>query len=107
MYIQYAGFSIVSSSRIYNFDVIDPPAAAREFTVKIRSEEFCPGRLSLQDGPGISSARLQRELQGETQASRAEANLHIEDQDVQAYRAYHYPKKKVFGRDAHRDETLS
>jgi ActR/RegA family two-component response regulator len=95
MYIQYAGFNIVSSFRIYNFDVIDPPAPAREFTVKVRCEEFCPGRLKFQDGPGISSARLQRELKGETQESRAEADLRIEEQDVREYRANHYPPLKL------------
>jgi ActR/RegA family two-component response regulator len=93
MYIQYAGFNIVSSFRVYNFDVIDPPAAAREFTVKVRSEEFCPGRLKFQDGPGISSARLQRELKGETPESRAEPDLGIEEQDVREYRAEHYPQQ--------------
>jgi hypothetical protein len=78
MYIQHAGFSIVASFRVYSFDVIDPPAPAREFTVKVGSEEFGADRLKFQDGPGISYARLQRELEGETQASRAEAHLRIE-----------------------------
>jgi ActR/RegA family two-component response regulator len=94
MYIQYAGFNIVSSFRVYNFDVIDPPAAAREFTVKVRFEDFCPERLRFQDGPGISSARLQRELKGETQESRAEPDLRIDEQDVREYRAEHYPQQK-------------
>jgi hypothetical protein len=94
MYIQYAGFSIVPSFRVYNFDVLDPPAVAREFTVKVRLEDFCPGRLRFQDGPGIGSARLQRELKGETQEARAEADLRIDEQDVREYRAQHYPQQK-------------
>ena len=95
MYIQYAGFRIVPSFRVYNFDVIDPPAAAREFTVKVRLEDFCPGRLRFQDGPGIGSARLQRELKGETQEARADADLRIDEQDVREYRAQHYPQQKL------------
>ncbi|MBZ5544858.1 MAG: hypothetical protein LAO07_14455 [Acidobacteriia bacterium] len=94
MYIQYAGFTIVPSFRVYNFDVIDPPAPAREFTVKVRFEDFSPGRLRFQDGPGIGSARLQRELKGETIESHAEADLRINEQDVREYRTQHYPPQK-------------
>lgn len=94
MFIQYRGFDILVSSRIYSFQVIDPPRKTREFTVKVRSEEFCPGHLGFQDGPGLCSARLQRELKGETEDLLAEAELHIEEQDVQAYRFEHYPRKK-------------
>lgn len=95
MYIQYVGLDNSISSRIYAFHVIDPPREAREFTVEVRSEEFCPGRLKFQDGPGISSARLQRELKGETQESHAEPELCIEEEDVWEYRAQHYPAKKL------------
>ncbi len=94
MYIQYVGVDNSASSRIYSFHVINPPREARDFTVKVRSEEFRVDRLKFQDGPGISSARLQRELKGETQESRAEADLCIEEQDVREYRARHYPHKK-------------
>ncbi len=82
MYIQYVGVDNSASSRTYTFNVLDPPQVAREFTVKVRSEEFSPDRLKFQDGPGISSARLHRELKAETQELRAEADLHIEEQDV-------------------------
>ena len=34
MHIQFAGYDIESNSRIYNFDVVDPPRKAREFTVR-------------------------------------------------------------------------
>jgi ActR/RegA family two-component response regulator len=94
MFIQYRGFDTVVKSRVYSFQVIDPPQEIREFTVQVPSEEFCPGRLSFQDGPGISSARLQRELSGETQESLAESDLRVEEQDVREYRAEHYPRKK-------------
>jgi hypothetical protein len=94
MYVQYIGVDKSASSRIYTFHVIDPPQEARNFTVKVRSEEFCTDRLKFQDGPGISSARLQRELKGETQDSRAEADLCIEEQDVREFRAQNYPHTK-------------
>jgi len=97
MYIQYVGVDNSVGSRTYTFHVINPPQDSREFTVKVRSEEFSADRLKFQDGPGISSARLQRELKGETQESRAEANLRIDEQDVREYRAQHYPPKKLPG----------
>ncbi len=39
MYIQYIGFNVAASSRIYNFDVLEPKEA-REFTVEVESEVF-------------------------------------------------------------------
>jgi hypothetical protein len=95
MYIQYVGVEkSVGSPRIYTFHVIDPPEETREFRVRVQSEEFSAGRLKFQDGPGISSARLQRELKAETQESHSEADLCIEEQDVLEYRAQHYPHGK-------------
>ncbi len=84
MYIQYIGFNVAASSRIYNFDVLEPKEA-REFTVEVESEVFRPARLKLQDGPDICFARLKQELQGETQESRTEAHLSIRERDIQEY----------------------
>jgi CheY-like chemotaxis protein len=94
MYVQYIGVDKSESSRIYTFHVINPPQEARDFAVKVRSEEFSADRLKFQDGPGICSARLQRELQGETQEARAHTDLCIEDQDVREFRAQNYPHTK-------------
>jgi hypothetical protein len=92
MLIQYVGFNVAASSRIYNFDVIGT-GETREFTVKVQSDAFRPARLKLQDGPGLCFARLQQELQGETQESRAEAHLRIGERDIQEYMERHYPRK--------------
>ena len=104
MYIQYAGFGIIASFRVYSFDVINPPAPAREFTVKVQAEAFRKDALKFQDGPGICFARLQRELDGETPESRAEPQLAIGVQDIQEYRALHYPRKKTYGPNGNKDE---
>ena len=104
MYIQYVGVGNSVGSRIYTFHVINPPQEAREFTVKVRSEEFSADRLKFQDGPGISSARLQRELKGKTQESRAEAELCIEEQDVPGIPSPALPTHKVCGRNGQVDE---
>jgi hypothetical protein len=94
MYIQYVGFNVATSSRIYDFDVIDI-AEVRKFTVKVQSDAFRPARLKLQDGPGICFARLKQELQGETPESRAAAHssISIREQDIQEYLERHYPRQ--------------
>jgi hypothetical protein len=58
MYIQYVGFNVAASSRVYNFDVIDTDEA-REFTVEVQSGAFRPAALKLQDGPGICLSALE------------------------------------------------
>jgi hypothetical protein len=84
MYIQYVGFNVARSSRIYNFEVLEPKER-REFTVQVQSEAFRPARLKLQDGPDICFSRLKQQLQGETQESRTEAHLDIGERDIQEY----------------------
>src|SRR5437879_10258732 len=74
MYIQYIGFNVAASSRLYNFDVIDAKEA-REFSVKVQSEAFRPSRLRAQDGPSICFERLKQELEAETEESRTGARL--------------------------------
>jgi hypothetical protein len=95
MYIQYVDFNVAAGSRTYRFDVIDTPREAREFTVKVQFEAFRPAFLKLQDGPGICFARLERELQGETQEARAEAHLSIGERDIREYLERHYPRKPL------------
>ncbi len=95
MYIQYLGFNVAASSRVYNFDVIDKAEEAREFTVKVQSETFRSARLKFQDGPGICFERLEQELESETQESRAEAHLSIGKRDNQEYLEGRYPRKPL------------
>ncbi len=100
MYIQYVGFNVAASSRIYNFDVLDTREEAREFTVKVQSEAFRPARLKAQDGPGICFERLEQELEGETQESRAESHLHIGEQDIEEYLEQHYLRQPLVKKTA-------
>ena len=93
MYIQYVGFDVAASSRIYAFHVIDAPGAPRDFTVTVQSEAFRPNGLKLQDGPGICFARLGQELQGQTQESLAERHLIIGECDIKEYLGKHPPQK--------------
>jgi hypothetical protein len=99
MYIQYVGFNVADSSRIYNFDVVSAEET-REFTVKVQSEAFRPAGLKLQDGPDICFARLKQELQGETQGARVAAHLGIGERNIQEYMEQHYPRRPLGKRTA-------
>ena len=61
MYIQYVGFKVAGSSRIYNYDALDINEV-HKFTVRVQSEAFRPSGLKLQDGPDICFARLKQAL---------------------------------------------
>jgi len=93
MLIQYLGFDSSSHSRIYAFNVIDPPRATREFTVEVQAEEFGVSRLKFQDGPAVCAERLERELRFATIDLPAKASLHVGEQDIREYRTQHYPHK--------------
>ena len=97
MFIQFAGYNIEANSRIYNFDVMDPPREAREFTVEIESQTSRWISLKLQDGPDICFERLRRELERETPELCTESHLRIGEQDVQEYLARQHPREKAFG----------
>src|SRR5438046_9208135 len=92
MYIQYVGFTVAASSRIYNYDVLDTKQK-REFTVNVQSEAFRPAGLKLQDGPSICSDRLKRALGADTEKWRAEAELSIAEREIDQYLARSYSRQ--------------
>ena len=107
MFIQFAGYDIKANSRIYNFDVLDPPREAREFTVQIESTTSRWASLKLQDGPSICFERLRRELERETPQLCAVSHLRIGEQDIQEYLARQHPREKAFSHQSERANPLS
>ncbi len=97
MLIQFAGYENKTQSRIYNFDVMNPPQEPRKFTVEIESNASGWGTLKLQDGPSICFDRLRRELERETPGLSTKPHLRIEERDVQEYLARQRPIKKHSG----------
>jgi hypothetical protein len=91
MYIQYRGFSIEATSRVYSYHVINPPQGSREFTVNVQTDAFRLSPLRIQDGPGICYARLKQELDRETDEFPAETHLRITQYDIQIYIEKTYP----------------
>ena len=94
MHIQYSGFIVVATARIYAFRVLDAIEKTREFTVRIRLAGFCSRALRFQDGPEISFTRVKRELGGETQESPATPHLSIEEPDIRQYLLERHPRKR-------------
>ena len=92
MYIQYRGFSLEATSRIYAYRVIGSPQGAREFTVDVQNDAFRSPPLRIQDGPGMCYARLKQELDRETDESPAKTCLRITQYDIQVYLEKTYPK---------------
>lgn len=97
MNIQYCGFIVAATARIYAFRVIDTLEKRRDFTVRVRLGAFRPLALRFQDGPEISWTRLKQELGGETQESPANPHLCIEEQDIREYLPQRYPRKPLYG----------
>ena len=95
MFIQFARYEIAANSRIYKFDVFDPPRKAREFSVEVESPTSHSASLKLQDGPSICFDRLRHELERETPELCAEPRLHIGEQDIREYMARHHPREKI------------
>jgi hypothetical protein len=92
MYIQYRGFSIDATSRVYAYHVLDPPQGSREFTVDVQTAAFRLSPLKIQDGPALCYARLRQELDRETDESPADTHLRINQYDIQIYIEKTYPK---------------
>jgi hypothetical protein len=95
MYIRYVGFNVAAGSRSYDFQVIATPREARKFTVNFQSEAFRAARLTLQDGPAICFARLERELLGKPQRARVGAHPSIGERDVDEYLQWRYPERPL------------
>ncbi len=85
MYIQYLGFSLEATSRIYAYHVIGSSHGTRKFTVEVQNAAFRSPPLRIQDGPGMCYARLKQELDCETSESPAEPHLRIGQTDIQEY----------------------
>ena len=91
--IQYEGFVVSTTSRTYNFRVIDGPEGTRQFTVEVACESFRSTLLRFQDGPPICFDRVTRELDRETPESRAQTDLRIAEPEIQEYLEHHYRRK--------------
>jgi len=99
MYIQYVGFEVAASSRVYAFRVINAPDAAREFSVTVQSQAFRPDGLKIQDGPCICFARLDKELRGPT--SPVESHLIIGERDITEYLEQHDARNPLGRKEEH------
>ena len=94
MNVQYVGFSVTPTARIYSFHVIDSPQESREFVVRLKAAVFRSTPLKYQQGPEICLLRLKRELAAETEAARGQQRLEILETDIHEYLQRHPPRKR-------------
>jgi len=94
MQIQYIGFNVAATSRIYNFRVADGAGATRDFSVKILLASFRGSQLKFQDGPELCHGHLKQALEAETTESPVKANLNIELRDTEDFLRRRYPRKR-------------
>jgi len=93
MLVQSDGFTVSTTSRTYNFQVIDAPGESRQFSVEVSLDSFRATPLKFQDGPLITRERLVQELARETEQSHAEVHMRIGNPDIVQYLERHYPPK--------------
>jgi len=60
--MEYMGFRSTTQGREYAFHVRFSAQDSRDYTLMIATEAFSSRRVSYQDGPGVCSSRLKREL---------------------------------------------
>ena len=90
--MQFVGFESQQMAREYTFTVRETSGELREFTITITHEAFRQGRIRFQDGPGVSSLKLRREL--ETHENHPpESHFQITDAELEDYRSTHSPRK--------------
>jgi hypothetical protein len=89
--VQYVGFTAGAVVREYSFIVRDESRESREYTVTIANEAFVSHRVQYQDGPGICSVRLHRELAG-SPSHPAAAQFCVTDSELVDYQNAHSPK---------------
>jgi hypothetical protein len=93
MLVQSDGIIVSTTSRTYNFRVIDAPGESRQFSVEVSLDSFQATPLKFQDGPLITRERLVQELDRETEELPAETHMRIGNPDILQYLERHYPPK--------------
>jgi len=94
--IQYVGFHVAPTLRIYAFRVAELLKETREFTVKIKLQAFRVTPLRFQDGPDICFARLKQALEAETSESPVAPDLYVGEQEIREYLERRHPRKRPY-----------
>lgn len=91
--IQFTGFVVTTKLREYSFAIKEGSNEPCLLTLTIPNEAFLSRRARYQDGPGICSERLQREVDSNSWHD-LKGRLAITDSDLDEYRIAHAPKSK-------------
>ncbi|MGH9794441.1 MAG: hypothetical protein ACRD5G_06695 [Candidatus Acidiferrales bacterium] len=91
--IQFTGFVVTTKLREYSFAIKEGGNEPCLLKLTIPNEAFLTHRARYQDGPGICSERLQREVDA-NRWHELKGRLAITDSDLDEYRIAHSPKSK-------------
>jgi hypothetical protein len=93
--VQYVGFEAKALVREYSFVVRQASNESREYALTIVNEAFRSRRVAYQDGPGICSLRLRREL-ATFSNNPPQSRYSISEIDLDEYRNSHSPKRSGY-----------
>ncbi len=91
--VQYMGFEVQASVRMYKFRVREAETEPREFTLAIANEAFNSRRARFQDAPDICSLKLHHELAASANHPLL-SQFHISDAELLAYSDAHWKKSQ-------------
>ncbi|MCL5287819.1 MAG: hypothetical protein M1453_07495 [Acidobacteria bacterium] len=102
--VQYLGFEVQASVRMYKFLVREAATEPREFFLAIANEAFDSRRARFQDAPDICSLKLHHELAASSNHPLT-SRFRISDAELEVYSTAHWKKsqRSPFPRKPHSD----
>ena len=91
--VQYMGFEVQGSVRMYKFLVRESETEPREFTLAIAHEAFNSRRARFQDAPDICSLKLHHELAAASNHP-ATSQFRLTDAELLVYSDAHWKKAR-------------
>ena len=97
--LQYLGFTSSALGREYSFVMRDASGQPREYSVTIGNDAFLSHRTRYQDGPGVCSLKLRRELAAD-RADPSVTRFCVTDSELSDYKnsspkdVNHLPKRE-------------
>ncbi|MBI1749720.1 MAG: hypothetical protein HY234_03010 [Acidobacteria bacterium] len=91
--VQYLGFEVQASVRMYKFLVRETATEPREFTLAIANEAFDSHRARFQDAPDICSLKLRHEL-AESSNHPPKSQFNVSDAELDVYSSAHWKKSQ-------------
>lgn len=90
--LEYVGFTVDETSRIYTMRVRKPGGVLHDFEIAIANQSFLANRVRYQDAAEICFLKLERELTQCGEDSLPPPRMRITDAELDDYREAHTKK---------------